>query len=514
MTDSIPFDLKGYAEVRLGCLTVKTLQELCRERRIPISGPKDDLVSRLIAWKEESEHVKKELPPPVEPLGKEKVDDSVPMDLNGYAQTKLLDLTLRKLQELCRERGIPVSGSKQDLVDRLIDWKKDYKTSMADSAPTENDHRPRSAAVVAKNEDKNGEADKLRHRDGEVEKISPPNFKNAGADAVGDIVIISHNIYQFTLSNDKVERRIENLKNSYKKNMPDILVIQEVKYNHEPTAKLASALSSRGANYRFLNTQDIGNHEVGAFLYVSERYDLVGFGVGVPIYAGNSLVTRNLAKPLSVEFAEMCGFESAELKKHTFQGHDDISPLFARHPVYAVFTHKATQRKIVVCSLHLHSDPTKELLYVGHLLPFNLEHLKQKGITFLLCGDLNLTAGRTKELQEKAIHLEHTEGKFKFGLDPPFDRFVTNLGRAFLSNTDSKNQCFDNFIVPVALKCHAGVLELPGGFVNDLIKLREEANDPKGGGSRSSDAKAHSDASLLYSDHKAVFLQLPQSSLL
>jgi hypothetical protein len=46
-----------------------------------------------------------------------------------------------------------------------------------------------------------------------------------------------------------------------------------------------------------------------------------------------------------------------------------VRNLFKRLPAYAVFRHKASDWRLVVCSVHLASNPSDELRYTCDLLP-------------------------------------------------------------------------------------------------------------------------------------------------
>lgn len=219
------------------------------------------------------------------------------------------------------------------------------------------------------------------------------------------------------------------------------------------------------------------------WLYDMNRFEFLGCAIGIPIAPNSSLVTRNIAQKLPDDFALMSGFDEEELRHHTYSGVNEFDDLFIRQPGYALFCDKNTGKKILVCSVHLNSDPTKELAYTGELLHSNPDLLlKNHNIVSILCGDLNLTACKLPERQELPIH-GRNEDKWKFGLSPPFSRHVTNLGSAFsVSSSSTPNQCYDNFIVPSFVRhqpfTHAAVLSLPPGFIDFLnLKQIEHARD-------------------------------------
>jgi hypothetical protein len=143
-------------------------------------------------------------------------------------------------------------------------------------------------------------------------------------------------------------------------------------------------------------------------------------------------------------------------------------------PVYAAFRRKTSGSVLVICFVHLKSDPTTELLYAGDLLPRNLEKLAEAGTLFILCGDLNTTTCATPDRRVQPI-MGANKDKWGFALGPPkadFHDFTTNLGPFLTANSDRANHCYDNFIVPMDryAQARARVLDYPPGFGDAMVR--------------------------------------------
>ena len=80
-------------------MKLEQLKELCRERSIPVSGIKSEIIQRLLQFdskinSQESNQTKK-------------------------VTTSYEDMKLEQLKEICRERTLPVSGNKSQLLERI-----------------------------------------------------------------------------------------------------------------------------------------------------------------------------------------------------------------------------------------------------------------------------------------------------------------------------------------------------------------------------------------------------------
>jgi len=279
---------------------------------------------------------------------------------------------------------------------------------------------------------------RIRRRDGQESgggggDTTTTNTKATSHEGFQDLVIVTHNIKDFSLNNKFIDERLKNLTRCYEDESIDVLVIQEVQTSNQPTNRLASAL---GVSYVAINSNSIGDNEVAAFIYDSTKLEFLGCEVGVPISPTSSLAKNGIATPLPLGFVSRCGFTEAELTQHTYPGvltHQN--KLFVHTPAYALFQHRHTGAHLVICCVHLRSDPSTELAYTGDLLPRDPETAwRERGILFVLCGDMNLTKANTSARMEAPIH-DKNEEKYYFALPPPFSEHVTNLGRAFLAET-------------------------------------------------------------------------------
>eukprot|EP00943_MAST-04B_sp_MAST-4B-sp1_P007576 g7576.t1 len=117
--------LKGLGEVTLNKkFTKEQLKDMCDERGLNVSGNKEDLINNLIKWKKKLPKTnKKQANTP----SKLKYDNNN-IDLEylvGLGKVKLGEhFTKDQLKDMCRERDLHVSGTKSDLINNLIQWKK------------------------------------------------------------------------------------------------------------------------------------------------------------------------------------------------------------------------------------------------------------------------------------------------------------------------------------------------------------------------------------------------------
>jgi hypothetical protein len=109
-----PWDLHGWAELKLKRLPVDILLSLCRERAIEV--PADDvtpetMATKLLDWKKSlRDHFPK-----------------IPWNLRGWAESKLKRLPVDTLLSLCCKRAIEVPAddvTPKTMVIKLLDWKK------------------------------------------------------------------------------------------------------------------------------------------------------------------------------------------------------------------------------------------------------------------------------------------------------------------------------------------------------------------------------------------------------
>eukprot|EP00746_Dinoflagellata_sp_MGD_P055560 gnl/MRDRNA2_/MRDRNA2_241595_c0_seq1.p1 gnl/MRDRNA2_/MRDRNA2_241595_c0~~gnl/MRDRNA2_/MRDRNA2_241595_c0_seq1.p1 ORF type:complete len:111 (+),score=22.75 gnl/MRDRNA2_/MRDRNA2_241595_c0_seq1:197-529(+) len=92
--------------------TLPELKTLCRERGLPVTGLKAQLVERLehyAAMAETDESKQHE-------EGANSLLDAGPI----LETANFTALTVQKLKNLCRQKGLPVSGLKAQLVERLV----------------------------------------------------------------------------------------------------------------------------------------------------------------------------------------------------------------------------------------------------------------------------------------------------------------------------------------------------------------------------------------------------------
>jgi hypothetical protein len=137
---SIPFDLKGFGEKKLEKLDVSILRTLCSERNIPIKAksPKKKCMKELLTWKNNGKVVQTKTSTTSTKGSSDKVHrssemSSIPNNLSGYGEAKLLKFDLKTLQKLCKDRKLHVKASsqKKTLVTSLLKWKTN-----SNSAPT------------------------------------------------------------------------------------------------------------------------------------------------------------------------------------------------------------------------------------------------------------------------------------------------------------------------------------------------------------------------------------------
>jgi len=123
-------DQQSSAKSKMESLTVIALKQKLQESGLPTSGRKADLVERLLESKvEQSFPDGTEVPHGIEiPEGIEipadensDVKDEVMDEISSYSKSDLESLTVNTLKEKLRDAGLPVTGRKAELIDRLIE---------------------------------------------------------------------------------------------------------------------------------------------------------------------------------------------------------------------------------------------------------------------------------------------------------------------------------------------------------------------------------------------------------
>lgn len=268
----MPYDLKGYAKERLSKVSVTDLVSLCQERGLEASpsDPPLALVQRLLKWKEDYD--KQPAPPrpqPSKPEAKARAeakssrkaspppkgegDKSLPYDLDYVGEAKLLKLELADLVGLLEQRGIPIPSpaTKEELVRALLSWKKKtYQAQAQDKGGKQAGGVRRESGGSTATE--GGSVD--TRVGGRGRKQSNSDGPSATSDGSGDagragratrpppslhemtlatpsaitpiqqgarpsfsgLVLVTHNIKDFSVNNPHLETRIENLKRCYK----------------------------------------------------------------------------------------------------------------------------------------------------------------------------------------------------------------------------------------------------------------------------------------------------------
>ena len=479
---SLPYELKGYGTKRLEKLGKTALADLCRARSIciPRDSTCESLTELLLEWRREHSSEKDNVcrgdvssgAPPV--TVHDTPHTSLPYDLKGFGAKRLEKLGKTALADLCRARSIciPRDSTCESLTELLLEWRRTYPTS------------PGPATELAPTVSPLADQPRLRKDAPQIHPTNAPIGRESSS-----LNIVCHNIQKLTVNctcngRNVLEERIDLLARCYENSaygFPDILVIQEGQPGAEPLPQLSAAMTDKAKRpsrtYAFHSTACIGKPaESMCFVFDTQKVELLGCEIGIPISPSSRFIKTGQAQPLPESFASLIGFDAEELARHTYLSGGQIDPLFLRQPAYALFR-LASGVRVLICSVHLNSDPTIELQYTGQLLHSDPQRLfEEQGILSVLCGDMNLTTCRNVERQERPIH-DQNEGKWSFGLPPPFKKYTTNLGVDYLAESSS-NQCFDNFLVPTFANSWRGtytlILAPPPGFINFLNAKRDE----------------------------------------
>jgi len=97
-------------------LTMDDLKNLLEIRNISRTGNKDDLVYKLKSYLKSRKEEKRK--------NKDKVGKLINKSKKIHKQQKLKEKTIDELKDLLKRKNLPVSGSKTELIERLIDGKK------------------------------------------------------------------------------------------------------------------------------------------------------------------------------------------------------------------------------------------------------------------------------------------------------------------------------------------------------------------------------------------------------
>lgn len=113
-----PFDLKGWDSRKLHSLKPKVIEDECNIRGLGPVRNSGANVDKLLKWKAKQKSGQKK-------RGRIEGDVSdIPFDLNGWDFDQLMSMRRDNLVQLCEERGVPKSGTKENIVDRLYHWKR------------------------------------------------------------------------------------------------------------------------------------------------------------------------------------------------------------------------------------------------------------------------------------------------------------------------------------------------------------------------------------------------------
>jgi hypothetical protein len=489
---------------------------------------------------------------------------TIPYDLRNFYKIKLSKLDLIALQNECDIRNIKYlkNESTIELINSLVDWKNVNKINNTFDSNTaevlkgnnkseEKEIKQGKEVIkrykVAKDKDipttiphdlKHFKVDSNKTEEKKVKEDKQENiiYNNNKAE---EFSIISHNIRRFSKNCQcynipSLNERVELLTKCYIENgtsqgcFPDVFAIQECIVSAatkkkdkilSPAHELCESLNKKLPNiikkikeYSCFETNVIGPaSEIGCFIYDSKKLELIACEIGVPISPHCRIFKGNTVTKLSPSFTGMCGFDDRELSKHTYIGHSG-DKLFIRQPTYGLFQIINTNKKLLICSVHLKEDPSDELAYIYELFHSNPKELYDKhNITLILAGDMNLTCCKNIERQE--LRSFRNEDNYNFGLLPGksgFANYTTNLGKTFLVTKTGKSQCYDNFIIPNFINiqsCLASIVELPSGFINFLNeKIKENYKNDNNYNTRSTKNSAFYAASMYFSDHKPIRL--------
>jgi hypothetical protein len=263
MSGTPPFDpLRAQDKRKLAKLTSDKLDKWCKDRGLSTSGTDEEKIERLVEWKATMSS---------QGGGGGEADakiDTPNWELKGYRKLRLQKLSELELSVLCEERGLETSGTKDQLVERLLEFKKALTPAPA-PAPA-----PPEAGVEG-----GGGAD----AGAEVEAVQETQDIERE-----EVVIISHNVKKFTRGTEsegksvadleeRLTERVANLKRCYEVEGPsasaDVLVIQEVMSTdggRDAAQKLTTALIPRGRrpsrDYRLLLSDHLGDDEAAAVI--------------------------------------------------------------------------------------------------------------------------------------------------------------------------------------------------------------------------------------------------------
>ena len=106
-------------DVDYDSMTIPNLKAALKEQGLPVSGKKTELIERL--KKDSKDEYKAET---VDPIGEEKADKETSEEETESKETKTTDvdydsMTVPNLKAALKEQGLPVSGKKTELIERL-----------------------------------------------------------------------------------------------------------------------------------------------------------------------------------------------------------------------------------------------------------------------------------------------------------------------------------------------------------------------------------------------------------
>ncbi len=109
----------GTTDVDYDSMTISNLKAALKEQGLPVSGKKTELIERL---KEDSKDESKA--ETVDPIEEEKADKETSEEETESKETKTTDvdydsMTVPNLKSALKEQGLPVSGKKTELIERL-----------------------------------------------------------------------------------------------------------------------------------------------------------------------------------------------------------------------------------------------------------------------------------------------------------------------------------------------------------------------------------------------------------
>ena len=109
----------GTTDVDYDSMTISDLKAALKEQGLPVSGKKTELIERL---KEDSKDESKA--ETIDPIEEEKADKETSEEETESKETKTTDvdydsMTVPNLKAALKEQGLPVSGKKTELIERL-----------------------------------------------------------------------------------------------------------------------------------------------------------------------------------------------------------------------------------------------------------------------------------------------------------------------------------------------------------------------------------------------------------